>query len=80
MSQLLRCNYCLKDFFIHHLMIVFLILVDVFNVSQHSIRVYLSYKKNKGIFVKMFKKLQQLMIALVLMFFGFSSYNKDRRE
>jgi len=31
-------------------------------------------------FVKMFKKLQELMIVLVLMFFGFSSYIKDRRE
>lgn len=34
----------------------------------------------KDIFVKIFKKLQQLMIVLVLIFFGFSSYNKDRRE
>ena len=38
MSQLLRCSYCLKDFSIPNLMIVFLILVDVFNVSQYSIR------------------------------------------
>jgi len=26
----------------------------------------------------MFKMLQQLMLALVLMIFGFSSYNKDQ--
>jgi len=26
----------------------------------------------------MFKKLQKLMIVLVLIIFGFSSYNKDR--
>jgi len=31
-------------------------------------------------FVKMFKKLQELIILLVLMFFGFSSYNKDQME
>jgi len=29
-------------------------------------------------FVKVFKKLQELMIVLVFVFFGFSSYNKDR--
>jgi len=33
MSQLLRCNYCLKNFSTPYLIVVFLILVDVFNVS-----------------------------------------------
>jgi len=32
MSQLLRCDYYLKDFFIPQLMILLLVLVDVFNV------------------------------------------------
>ena len=41
MSQLLWCSYCLKDIFTPHLMILFLMLVGIFNVSQFFIRVYL---------------------------------------
>jgi len=40
MSQPLRCK-CLKDFFELYLIVVFLILVYVFNVSHFSIEVYL---------------------------------------
>ena len=52
-------------------MFVFLILVGIFNTSQIFMRVYL-YKRSK--------KLQSLMIVLVLMIFGFFSYKKNRRE
>ena len=41
MSQLLRCNYCLKDFSTPYLMFVFLNLVNVFNTSQFFMRIYL---------------------------------------
>ena len=41
MSQLLRYSYCLKDFSTPHLMFLFLTLVDVINVSQFFMMVYL---------------------------------------
>jgi len=66
-----RYIYCLNDFSNPHLMFVFLILVGIFNTSQIFMRVYL-YKRSK--------KLQSLMIVLVLMIFGFFSYKKNRRE
>jgi len=47
-------------------MLVFLILVGVFNTSQFFY---------EDIFVKIFKRLHLLIIAFVLMFFGFSFYS-----
>jgi len=40
-SQLLRCNYWLKDFFTPYLMFDFLILVNVCNASQYFMMLYL---------------------------------------
>jgi len=43
-SQFLRCTYYLKDFYISYLIVVFLILVNVFNVSQIFIRFFFTGK------------------------------------
>jgi len=40
-SQFLRCNYFLKGCSTPHLLLLFLLLVDVFNVSQFFMMVYL---------------------------------------